>query len=329
MSKVEHQCMRPRSINIFLLHGDPDGIRVAQMSMSTIQAIAFRKLKLKQAREAFSDLTRPGVYLLLGFDENKPDEQIAYIGESEDVAQRLKDHTASVEKEFWIETIALVSKDESVTKSHARYVEARLITAAKLNPRWEVRNVQGAGARGKLPLPDQAAMEEFIEQTKMLVGALGCDLFKEISGSVTSSSTVEALEVTELPPEPFQLKGDGYSAQLIISGKGEFWVKKDSIARLKTTDGMPKGMQAFREELLQKSVLVQDVGGLRFAADCLFTSVSAAAAMVTGNSVNGRLVWKLPIPDGRTYAQWDEGDPPAAVMPVSDLLDVLAEEQSS
>ncbi len=28
--------MRPRSINIFLLDGDPDGIRVAQISMSTM-----------------------------------------------------------------------------------------------------------------------------------------------------------------------------------------------------------------------------------------------------------------------------------------------------
>ena len=29
--------MRPRSINIFLLDGDPNGVRVAQISMSTIQ----------------------------------------------------------------------------------------------------------------------------------------------------------------------------------------------------------------------------------------------------------------------------------------------------
>jgi hypothetical protein len=32
--------MKPRSINIFLLDGDPNGIRVAQIMMSTIQAIA-------------------------------------------------------------------------------------------------------------------------------------------------------------------------------------------------------------------------------------------------------------------------------------------------
>jgi len=59
--------MRPRSINIFLLDGDPDGIRIAQISMSTIQAIAFRKLQMKQVRGTFPELARPGVYMLLGF----------------------------------------------------------------------------------------------------------------------------------------------------------------------------------------------------------------------------------------------------------------------
>lgn len=75
--------MRPRSVNIFLLDGDPDGIRVAQISMSTIQAIAFRKLQMKQVRGTFPELARPGVYMLLGFDETQPDRLLAYIGESE------------------------------------------------------------------------------------------------------------------------------------------------------------------------------------------------------------------------------------------------------
>ena len=43
--------VKPRSINIFLLDGDPDGIRIAQISMSTIQAIAFRRNKLGEVRK--------------------------------------------------------------------------------------------------------------------------------------------------------------------------------------------------------------------------------------------------------------------------------------
>jgi len=36
--------MKPRSIDIFLLDGDPNGIKVAQIATSTIQAIACHRL---------------------------------------------------------------------------------------------------------------------------------------------------------------------------------------------------------------------------------------------------------------------------------------------
>lgn len=43
--------MKSSSINIFLLDGDPNGIRGEQISMSTIQAIVFRHNHLRRVRE--------------------------------------------------------------------------------------------------------------------------------------------------------------------------------------------------------------------------------------------------------------------------------------
>ena len=101
--------MKPRSINIFLLDGDPNGIRVAQISMSTIQAIAFRRNQLRRVREAFPEIERPGVYLLIGTDENDPDRLIAYIGESEGIGARLYTHNSSDAgrdpKGFWTDIL--------------------------------------------------------------------------------------------------------------------------------------------------------------------------------------------------------------------------------
>jgi hypothetical protein len=123
--------MKPRSINIFLLDGDPNGIRVAQISMSTTQAIAFRRNQLKRARESFPEMERPGVYILVGPDEHKHDGHLAYIGESEGIGARLAYHnsneTGRDAKGFWTDTVVLISKDENLTKSHARYVEACLV----------------------------------------------------------------------------------------------------------------------------------------------------------------------------------------------------------
>jgi len=116
--------MKPRSINIFLLDGDPNGIRVAQIMMSTIQAIAFRRNKLGEVRKTFPEIERPGVYILIGEDENEPDRQLAYIGESEAIGDRLATHNSNKagrdSKEFWTDTVVLISKDENLTKSHAR-----------------------------------------------------------------------------------------------------------------------------------------------------------------------------------------------------------------
>ena len=227
-----------------LLDSDPDVVRIAQVSMSTIQAIAFRKLQMKQVRGTFPELARPGVYMLLGFDETQPDRLLAYIGESECVADRLQYHAGNDKgkggKPFWVETVAMVSKDENLTKSHARYVEARLIADAGLNPRWQLQNTQKAGEEGKLPLPDRAAMEEFIDQTKTLVGALGCDLFKVVSAdvSIQPQSAVPAPAWTE--SALFEFRGQGFTGQMLVTPSGEIAVKKGSKARLKTTQPSPR-----------------------------------------------------------------------------------------
>jgi hypothetical protein len=185
--------VKPRSINIFLLDGDPNGIRVAQISMSTIQAIAFRRNQLRRVRDAFPEIERPGVYILIGADENEPDRQLAYIGESEGVGARLSYHNSNElgrdAKGFWTDTVVLISKDENLTKSHARYVEPCLIRSVGGNPRWSLPNSRRPSEdAGKLPLPDRAAMDEFVDQTKTLVGALGWDLFRQMRGVLPKRS---------------------------------------------------------------------------------------------------------------------------------------------
>lgn len=316
---------RPRSINIFLLEGDPDGIRQAQISMSTIQAIAFRKLKLKQVRSTFPELARAGAYLLPGFDEGQPDRPAAYIGESENVADRLQYHAGKDGKTFWIDTIALVSKDENLTKSHARYVEARLIAEAGMNPRWNLVNTQKAAEVGKLPLPDRAAMEEFIDQTKTLVGALGCDLFKAIVGNLAPSTLAESStdnkkEIVSVD-QIFEFRGQGFAAKMSILPSGEYVVLKGSKARIQTTNTIPKGTVALRTDLLSKGILKEDKDAYEFTTDYTFSSVSAAAATVIGASANGRISWRLP--DGQTFAEWETAQNEA---PYQDEVDADASE---
>ena len=305
--------MKSRSINIFLLDGDPDGVKVAQIAMSTIQAIAFRRNQLRRVRDTSPEIERPGVYVLIGADETEPARLLGYIGESEGVGGRLATHSADATRGFWNDTVVLVSKDENLTKSHARYVEASLIRAVGDNPRWTLPNTNRPSSdAGKLPLPDRVAMDEFIDQTKTLVGALGWDLFKVVRGPVTP-----AAQASEVPPAPdpatakrFSFRGEGFDAEMKIGPSGEIIVTSGSKARLRVTPTIPKGTVAMRQMLQDRGVLKPTQEHLVFEGEYTFSSPSAAAAVVTGASANGRVVWKLP--DGRTYADWEDGQNQAA-----------------
>ena len=300
---------KPRSIHIFLLTGDPNGVRTAQISMSTIEAIAFRRNQLSEVRKDFPEIDEPGVYVLIGTDQVEQDQNWAYIGESEEVGKRLANHNSSKDgrssKNRWTDTVALISKDSTLTKSHARYVEARLIQDAIKNPRWTLPNIQTPSSETrKLPLPDRAAMDEFVEQTKTLVSSLGWDLFRDIQGRQPLRSEPSGTESSDTPR--FQYQGENYSAEMIIDLSGNFVVLEGSKARVSTSRTLPKGILKLREALAEKGVLVRQNSSFVFASNYSFSSVSTAAASVKGANTNGRTAWKLE--DGKTtYAEWEEG----------------------
>ena len=304
--------MKPRSINIFLLDGDPNGVRVAQISMSTIQAIAFRRNQLRRVRETFPEIERPGVYILIGSDEEHQDRQLAYIGESEGIGARLAYHNSNEAgrdaKGFWVDTVVLISKDENLTKSHARYVESSLIRNIASSIRWSIPNAKRpSDDAGRLPLQDRVDMDEFVDQTKTLVGALGWDLFREMRGSgpEVSSLLTGAFKVNPDEAAIFSFIGEGYAARMTVGSSGEFVVTEGSKARARTTPTVPRGTVVLRETLLEKGVLRRDGDFLVFTSNCSFSSASSAASAVNGASANGRILWKLP--DGHTYADWEAG----------------------
>jgi len=150
-------------------------------------------------------------------------------------------------------------------------------------------------------------MDEFVDQTKTLVGALGWDLFREMRGRATEA----VLAVRDIPEAPsvdsprFQFRGEGFAAEMELGPSGEFMVMSGSKARLRTTTTIPRGTTTLRNTLIEKGVLRPDGNFLLFTSDYSFSSASAAAATVIGASANGRILWKMP--DGRTYGDWEAG----------------------
>lgn len=97
-----------------------------------------------------------------------------------------------------------------------------------------------------------------------------------------AAEPLEQLTKSADEPSPvFFFRGEGFSAEMVISQSGDFVVKAGSKARARTTPTIPKGTLALRETLLKSGVLRVDASTLVFASDYSFTSASAAAATVT------------------------------------------------
>ena len=100
--------MKPTTIKLFLVNGSPDGLRTAELSNWSGKAVAAPRSQLDQLLSR-PEVDNPGVYILLGFDEE--DRQQIYIGEAERVKTRLKQH---VSKDFWQSAIVFISKDDDI-----------------------------------------------------------------------------------------------------------------------------------------------------------------------------------------------------------------------
>lgn len=119
--------------------------------------------------------------MLTGVDSESGDKAL-YIGEAENVANRLKGHAS---KDFWNSVSVFVSKDENLTKAHIRYLEGVLIEKAHNNGAAVVMNSASSGA--KLPESDATEMDLFLEKCLQLRPVLGVPDFSEKLDQVSDS----------------------------------------------------------------------------------------------------------------------------------------------
>ena len=271
-----------KTIKIFLIDGEPNGRMSCELSNWTGKAFKIPRKKIKDSSDRV-ELENTGVYILLGKSPQSENKDLAYIGEAEGIYKRLQQHLSV--KDFWNEAIVFVSKDENLNKAHIKYLESRLYEIALEVNRFELDN-SNIPTRPNISESDKAEMEEFLENIKLLVNALGFKIFEEIR---QTSQTAEEQEKNTFYIEA--ARGANAKGQMTNEG---FVVLKDSIIADSITSSFPKNWSCLRETLIKEGVVSI---GYVFLKDYLFTSPSAAAAIVMGRSANGLTEWKLS--DGR------------------------------
>ncbi|MEO8394747.1 MAG: GIY-YIG nuclease family protein [Chloroflexota bacterium] len=247
------------------------------------------------------DIKRPGVYILLGPDVTAGALQSVYIGESENVWERLKQHNQDESKSEFERVAVSTSNDEMLTKGHILYLESRLIEITHESGGVTVKNGTNPEV-SRLPAIDRDDMETFLENLQLILPVLGLRfVLPPPRGSQKVSHTGQHEPAITSPEFKLITKEQGTITEAVARAQiinSEFVVLEGSTA-LTRMDGSYKFL---KEQLIQNGRLVHSGSVYRFSKDVSFNSPSAAAAIIRGQNTNGRVYWKLE--NGTNYGDW-------------------------
>ena len=280
----------PFSLRIFVVDGDPDGLRVIDRTNWNGKALVFPRSLLPTVKQR-PEFMQTGVYLLLG---PRPDGEgeMLYVGEGDPVRPRFESHYA--QKDFWTRGVFFVAGDGQLNKAHVQFLESRLIQRARDAKRMPLDN-GNSPTEPTLSDPDRAYVEVFLDHMLGMLPVLGVHAFEMVVASTSSTSSVELI-----------CKGKGVTARGYESTQG-FIVKAGSEAVAEEVPSMKeyvRGSYDLRQDLKKNGVLKLQGDRLVFTQDYPFSSPSTAADVVLGGSVNGRKIWK--DGKGRTLKELQE-----------------------
>lgn len=269
------------TITNYLVNGNPEGIIMSYVSNWTGQAIKIPRNAFFDTKD-FPELNRPGIYYLIGYKEEKPDEILIYIGEANHLFERIANHIRDADKAFFELIIVFSSQGDNMTVSHTKYLEAKILAETFEKSGYTLLNRKD-GNRISLPKMVKDEMDTYFDNMKILLPTMGFDLFKpttkERKQSLTDKDEKLILEIGDVKAQ----------AKLIANG---LLVLKGSLMKPTPAPALAATYLKIRNDLMEKDYVRQSNRGLEFSQDYEFSSPSQAGAVILGYSVNGRIFWK-------------------------------------
>jgi len=271
-------------IRLFLVDGNPNGLRTVEISNMTIYTTIFPRTKLKDFLTR-NESKKPGCYILLGNDIENLDKKISYVGEGESVETRLKSHSHGInQKDFWDEAIVFTSKDDYITKTQIQYLESKIHNLIDQAKTAELENSQKPSSPN-LSEVDTAEMEHFLGAIRKILSSVGINILEpnRIESSVKVAKEVNVYEFSV----------NNAKAKMKIE-EDKYIVLQGSTAVIENRPSAQPAIKKMRASLISSGVLEEDNNKnyYVFTDDYIFNSPSYAAAAVAGGSVNGRRNWK-------------------------------------
>jgi hypothetical protein len=263
----------PRTITIFLASGNPNGIKKLEVSNRIVQAYVIPRIMLNEAKN-YKDLTQPALYFLFDKEATR-----AYIGESENFYERVKNHDQS--KDFWEVAVAFIAKDKSLEKGDIKYLESLAVENGKIANRLEMEN-KTIPPHNNLHEFKVPTIKEFFDDIALLTSTLGYPLFdKAITKNIN-------------PTDYWYCKSKTFNAKGIYNEKG-FTVLAGSIVNPVNlpsySPNFPKEAAERLEKINKYTRQISDTEA-ELMEDLTFPSVSRASGFCLGRATNGWIDWK-------------------------------------
>lgn len=308
--------MPAQMIRLVLLDGQTTGLRSIQLAGRTTQMLAC-PMSTRSDIYSRKEGVRPAVYILTGADPGGVERSAIYIGECDSFTERFRGKHHALQRAEWAEVFVATTSDGVLNKAHTLYAEdylRQLASAAGLANDLTERSTSPTLDEG-----DKAFATAFADDIVLLSKVLGLDVFSpRIRRMVTN---VESSAVLSLPARHaemsvtgedintvlpiFEYRAKGAYGRMQPSGS-EFYLLAGSTLTKDESPTIPTNAARLRSEGLKTGQLIKLSDALfEVKKDIPLSSVSLAAAIVSGNSTRGPQSWVLPDTN-ETYAQWDE-----------------------
>ena len=216
--------------------------------------------------------------------DNEDGKDSVYIGESESLCNRLRQHILdrkNGKENFYWETVVAFSAGKELTKTSVRYLEARCVEIANTSIRYKVLTQKKAKS---MPISEQekASMDEFLEYMKTLLVALGyrvlepVEIPRQLSNSNRDDSNILLFEMKEA-------RGTGF-----LTMDNKFVLQAGSKLSKDTVKSCPETAIKIRKKLEEEG----KISNLTLVEDVVFNSSSLAGAFLLGGSISGPQHWK-------------------------------------
>jgi len=212
---------RGKSINLFLMDGDPSGRIKCTLANWTGIAYKIPRTELDKCKGR-DDLSQSGVYFLFGTSEESGAD-IVYVGQAgirkngEGILYRLQEHKRNPDKNYWTEAVVFTTSNNSFGPTEISWLENYFRNLAVASNRYEVQNGNEPNL-GHVTEEKQSELEEFVDYARIVMGTLGYKLFEPL---IQNKENISSSEVINIEDEVvFHIHRSGANAQAKVTSEG-------------------------------------------------------------------------------------------------------------